>query len=259
MSGYRNRPGLGFHILPTSLRIWSWMFLCSLVFGVWSFSISLAAETSSPRQRISFNSDWLFIKGDPAGSSANLDYQTLKPWLITIGSDFSTNSPPQKPNGNPGPDVPYAQASFDDSQWRKLSLPHDWGIEGPFKQEYPGETGKLPWWGIGWYRKYFTLPDTDKGKQIFLDVDGAMAYAAVWLNGQFVGGWQSLSHRLPNSTNQGLLFWLKLIDKTLELLFCVRRCLSCGFPGCRHKCQHSSRAVSRQTRPRNPAVFERPL
>ena len=25
--------------------------------------------------------------------------------------------------------------------------------------------------------------------QIYLDVDGAMAYATVWLNGHFVGGW----------------------------------------------------------------------
>jgi beta-galactosidase len=47
---------------------------------------------------------------------------------------------------------PESTVEFNDSDWRKLSLPHDWGIEGPFKQEYPGETGKLPWWGIGWYR-----------------------------------------------------------------------------------------------------------
>lgn len=119
----------------------------------------------------------------------NLDYQTLKPWLITTGSELSTNPPSQRPDGNPGSDVPYTQASCDDSQWRKLNLPHDWGIEGPFKQEYPGETGKLPWWGVGWYRKYFTVPEADKGKQIYLDVDGAMAYATVWLNGQLVGGW----------------------------------------------------------------------
>jgi beta-galactosidase len=179
------------------------MFLWSLVLGVWSFcpARSFASEPSAPRQRLLFNSDWLFIKGDPPTNSqsnldyetipqAKLDYQTLKPWLLPIGADLTTNSQPaSRPSGNPGTNVPYAQASFDDSRWRKLNLPHDWGIEGPFKQEYPGETGKLPWWGVGWYRKYFTLPANDKGKQIYLDVDGAMAYAAVWLNGQFVGGW----------------------------------------------------------------------
>jgi beta-galactosidase len=178
------------------------MFLWGLMLGVWSFfpAQSFAAESSSPRQRLSFNSDWLFIKGDPANSQTNLeyqalapvklDYQTLKPWLLPIGAELTTNSQPaSRPSGNPGTNVPYAQASFDDSHWRKLNLPHDWGIEGPFKQEYPGETGKLPWWGVGWYRKYFSLPPDDKGKQIYLDVDGAMAYSAVWLNGEFVGGW----------------------------------------------------------------------
>jgi beta-galactosidase len=82
-----------------------------------------------------------------------------------------------------------AEAAFDDGQWRALNLPHDWGVEGPFVQDYPGETGKLPWWGIGWYRKHFSVPAADAGRQIFLDVDGAMSHAKVWLNGQAVGGW----------------------------------------------------------------------
>ncbi|MGC3959508.1 MAG: beta-galactosidase GalB [Verrucomicrobiota bacterium] len=62
-------------------------------------------------------------------------------------------------------------------------------MEGPFQQEYPGETGKLPWWGVAWYRKHFSLPTSDAGKRIALEVDGAMAYASVWLNGRLVGGW----------------------------------------------------------------------
>src|SRR6478752_4597995 len=123
---------------PTS-NFWNLMFLCSLALGVWNCcpAHSFAAESSSPRERLSFNSDWLFMKGDPANSETNLDYQTLKPWLICTGADLTTNAPSAKPAGNPGTNVPYAQASFDDSRWRKLNLPHDWGIEGPFKQEYP--------------------------------------------------------------------------------------------------------------------------
>ena len=38
--------------------------------------------------------------------------------------------------------------AFDDKEWRQLDLPHDWGIEGPFKIELPGETGKLPWFEL---------------------------------------------------------------------------------------------------------------
>ena len=40
-----------------------------------------------------------------------------------------------------------------DGQTRTVKLPHDWGVEGPFRQEYPGETGKLAWWGKAWYAK----------------------------------------------------------------------------------------------------------
>jgi beta-galactosidase len=77
----------------------------------------------------------------------------------------------------------------DDSAWRKLDLPHDWAVEGPFRIELKGETGKLPYRGIGWYRKRFDVTASEKGKRIFLDLDGAMAYARVWLNGKFVGTW----------------------------------------------------------------------
>jgi beta-galactosidase len=82
-----------------------------------------------------------------------------------------------------------AQGELDDSTWRQLDLPHDWGIEGPFDQQHPGETGKLPWWGVGWYRKRLEVAAGERGLRFYLDVDGAMSHAQVWLNGQLVGGW----------------------------------------------------------------------
>jgi len=78
---------------------------------------------------------------------------------------------------------------WDDSAWRKLDVPHDWGVEGPFREDLDNNTGKLPWKGIGWYRKHFSIADADKGKRIFIDFDGAMANAKVWLNGEYVGTW----------------------------------------------------------------------
>jgi beta-galactosidase len=83
------------------------------------------------------------------------------------------------------------QGPLDDSGWRHLDLPHDWGIEGPFSQEHPGETGKLPWWGVGWYRKRLalTIRPQDGDRRFYLDVDGAMSRSQVWLNGKPVGGW----------------------------------------------------------------------
>lgn len=82
-----------------------------------------------------------------------------------------------------------AAIDFADQAWRKLDVPHDWGIEGPFRLELAGETGKLPWRGIGWYRKHFTIPAADKGGRVFIDFDGAMAHAKVYCNGQYVGTW----------------------------------------------------------------------
>ena len=151
-------------------------------------AFEVIAQTT--RERQSFNADWRFQKGDPTEAGDQLRYAQIKDQLLLIGNEFKkapgTN---QALRSDLGSQVSYTQPGFNDSDWRKLDLPHDWGIESPFKQEYPGETGKLEWWGVGWYRKHFTLPAGDKGKQIFLDLDGAMAYATVWLNGQFIGGW----------------------------------------------------------------------
>lgn len=140
------------------------------------------------RDRLSFNAGWRFTKGDPAG--ADLSYAAMKPYLLATGAPFARdNPPPSRPASNPGEDVAYTQAAFDDAAWRTLDLPHDWAIEGPFVQAYEGATGKREYWGVGWYRKHFTLPAADQGKRIRLDFDGAMSHAAVWVNGHFAGGW----------------------------------------------------------------------
>jgi beta-galactosidase len=153
---------------------------------------SLAAQISAPRERISLNADWRFQKGDPPGSEGQLAYEKIKSLFKSTGNEFTTNAQPMKlasPEGKISDDVPYLRSEFDDRSWRQLNLPHDWGIEGPFNQALSGETGKLPWAGVGWYRKHLAVSRNDRGRQIYLDIDGAMAYASVWLNGSFVGGW----------------------------------------------------------------------
>ena len=156
----------------------------------------------SPRERILFNADWKFIKNDPAEIIKNasvksykttLDYKEIKNWFCSNGEQFTRPSDSvqatKRPDGNPGGIITYTDPTFNDNDWRNLSLPHDWAVEGPFDIKLPGETGKLPWVGAGWYRKHFTVANADKGKDFFLDVDGAMAYPMVWLNGKYVGGW----------------------------------------------------------------------
>ena len=74
---------------------------------------------------------------------------------------------------------------------RVLDLPHDWGVDGPFVQEYPGESGKLAWWGKAEYSKTLTVKakELKQGKRFFLDFGGAMSYAKVFCNGEYVTGW----------------------------------------------------------------------
>lgn len=184
--------------------------------------LAQAGSGSSPRERISINDDWRFQKEDPAGNTINLLYDlrpevqdqkddgaadakpkeaeeiatsaqtTVKPWILPTGNNFIKDPARRftRPEGNWGGDVSYVQQSFDDSTWRQLRLPHDWAIEGPFiTSGNHGGMGRLPSWGVGWYRKKLSIPAADTGKSIFLEVDGAMSYATVWLNGHIVGGW----------------------------------------------------------------------
>jgi len=165
----------------------------AFLFALLAISVSgqaAKAQGTSPGLRASFNTEWRFTKGDPPDAQGKLDYSAIKDWVEASGPEFTTNTPKAKPSGEPGGgDFACARNDFDDSQWRLLNLPHDWGIEGPFKQEGSGDTGKLPWWGVGWYRKHLQIPNSDQGRRVYLDVDGAMAYATVWLNGRFMGGW----------------------------------------------------------------------
>jgi beta-galactosidase len=116
----------------------------------------------SSRSRESFDEGWRFIRYFHASDE-------------TVSQD-------KEPEGLQIPAV-------SDNGWRLVDLPHDWAIEGPFSDTLENNTGLLPWKGIGWYRKHFTIKDSDKDKRIYIDFDGAMAYAKVWLNGRFVGEW----------------------------------------------------------------------
>jgi len=151
--------------------------------------LCLTGNALAQRERILINDGWFFAKGDAPGVGSSLTYTNLRPWILPTANAFTLTNFFARPSVEPALDIAFAQPEFDDAGWRKLNLPHDWGIEGPFKQEYPGETGKLPWSGVAWYRKHFTLPASDAGRRIVLEVDGAMSYASVWLNGKLVGGW----------------------------------------------------------------------
>ncbi|MDT0643568.1 beta-galactosidase GalB [Zunongwangia sp. F363] len=183
-----------------------------------------SVTSRSARERISINKDWKFMKYASAEEADDLIYdvrpevtdarddkpadakpteavevaadrQVLKPWILPTGNDFIKDSSQQykRPAGNPGEDFSFVKSGFDDSDWKDVNLPHDWAIKGPFLEgwdaEVGGGMGRLPSPGVAWYRKKIFVPETDKDKSVFLDIEGAMSYAMVWINGKLAGGW----------------------------------------------------------------------
>ena len=83
-----------------------------------------------------------------------------------------------------GAEVP----GFNDSGWRTLNLPHDWSIEGEFREDAitRGPGGYLPT-GTGWYRKHLDLQPAGKDQQYRIEFDGVYMNSDVWINGYHLG------------------------------------------------------------------------
>ncbi len=119
----------------------------------------------------------------------------LKPWILPTANPFIKEPIKwyKRPNGNPGNNFSFVLCTYDDSKWELIDLPHDWAIKGPFltgwEAEVGGGMGRLPCNGVGWYRKKIFFSTQDSSKRIFLEIDGAMSYAMVWVNGHLAGGW----------------------------------------------------------------------
>ncbi len=83
----------------------------------------------------------------------------------------------------------YASATFDDSRWRTLDLPHDWSIEGQFDREAPaGNDGAYLPTGIGWYRLKINTerPQGALAKKLYFE--GVYERSTVYVNGTEAGG-----------------------------------------------------------------------
>lgn len=205
----------------------AYMFLFGLLSAVSCRSTRPAADKITPgasmvRERISINNGWKFFRyhSDPdhlvydvrpevtdrndnvvadskptESVAVKTSADVLKDWILPSGNDFIADPAKhhRRPQGNPGADFPFVQNNFNDQAWEAVDLPHDWAVAGPFYHEanaiVGGGMGRLPVQGVAWYRRKLDIPATDNGKRIYLDIDGAMSYAMVWMNGHLVGGW----------------------------------------------------------------------
>ena len=121
---------------------------------------------AASRERLSLDAGWLFHLGEVSA-----------PGVKGHGASYNNG----KSNGASGA----AADDFDDSDWRRLDLPHDWAVEGPFDPNENASQGYRRR-GIAWYRRYVPLPETDRGRHIELQLDAVATNATVWVNGIIV-------------------------------------------------------------------------
>ena len=146
-----------------------------------------AAADSIPRQRLLADFGWRFHLGNKWGTGQN---------LAKAGSGYGPASP-----------------EFSDASWRRVDLPHDWAVELPFDAKADGAHGfkaighGFPQNSVGWYRRTFELPKTDKGRRLWLEFAGVFRDSTVFVNGWFVGrhasGYGSFRYDITDVANLG--------------------------------------------------------
>jgi beta-galactosidase len=82
-------------------------------------------------------------------------------------------------------------ASFDDSTWTSVSVPHTWNRVGYYRPDpathinHAETVNKTQ--GVGWYRLHFTPSADLAARRTWLEFDAASRIASVWLNGKKLG------------------------------------------------------------------------
>ena len=157
------------------------------------------AIAESPRERLSMDFGWRFHLGDAADITRDFGFGTSRTFAKTGSSFRGVNDA--------------IHTDFDDSNWRKVDLPHDWVVELDFDPRADRSHGfktvgrEWPSNSIGWYRKTFELPKSDEGKRLSIEFDGVFRDSIAWLNGHYLGrhmsGYTSFRYDISDYTNYG--------------------------------------------------------
>lgn len=98
------------------------------------------------------------------------------------------------------------RADYDDSEWRKLDLPHDYQFEQPWDENEDKGRG-FKQMCEGWYRKTFSVPASLKGRRLMLDFEGVMYVSDVYVNGKKVAsneyGYTGFEADITKAVNYG--------------------------------------------------------
>jgi beta-galactosidase len=129
---------------------------CALFAVVVSCCSWAETKEAALRQRTLLDNDWMFHAG---GVSSNEQHQVTS-------------------------------ANYDDRQWKRIDVPHDYGLDSPYNPTNSRRNGFL-YIDVAWYRKRFIIPQSDEGKILHLEFGGIFRDSSVWLNGQFLGRHES--------------------------------------------------------------------
>lgn len=160
----------------------------------------LLAYTGASAQRSvsSLNLDWAFHLGDAASMQGD----------FTHGTEYFTYRA-KAVGQNKGP----ASVEFDDKDWTRVNLPHDWVVDLPYHGKASHSHGykqvgwQYPQNSIGWYRRHFTVDKEDEGKAVSIRFDGIFRNAQVFCNGFYLGtepsGYASQEYNVSEYLNYG--------------------------------------------------------
>lgn len=99
-------------------------------------------------------------------------------------------------------------ATYDDSRWERVLLPHDWSAQQPMSAQCGSCQGYLPG-GIGWYRRQLTVSasDLEDGRRLYVYFEGVYNRSTVYVNGHRLGhrpsGFASFLYDLTPSLHVG--------------------------------------------------------
>ncbi|MFP5234770.1 MAG: beta-galactosidase GalA [Acidobacteriota bacterium] len=178
MSGITRRDLLSSGAALTATSVLSrsaWARAAALMSDVPAGSASALAAIG-PREQLLFDFGWKFTFGNGDDPTKDLGFGYGQ-------GDFAKTG-----------EFKFAKAGFDDSKWRTLDLPHDWAVELPFVDDKEQASHgfkplgrRYPETSVGWYRREFEIPASDKGRRIWVEFDGAFRDVLLFVNGCFIG------------------------------------------------------------------------
>ncbi|WP_343330698.1 glycoside hydrolase family 2 protein [Polaribacter staleyi] len=96
-------------------------------------------------------------------------------------------------------DEAFSKTVFDTSSWESVRLPHTTNIEP--------QTVNDQWQGVAWYRKSFEVAVNPSPKKVFLELEAAMNFSKIWINGMLVsehhGGYLPVKVDISKYVNKG--------------------------------------------------------